>query len=125
MLYIPDYTFCGMTSLRYVHMPDSVVSIGWSAFADCTSLATVVLPEYVSIIGPQAFARCTSLNFVFLPESCIDIGADIFSELTTVVAFAVKDSYAAQYLQQSKFKGVIFILERGERMDEDFYFESG
>lgn len=51
--------FCGM-SIREVILPDSVDTIGSSAFAECSSLRKVVTnAEY---IGDSAFEYCTSLK---------------------------------------------------------------
>ena len=43
-------------------IPESVVSIGESAFRDCRFLQNVFIPHGVKSIGRGAFAGCTSLN---------------------------------------------------------------
>ena len=55
-------------------IPDSVTSIGESAFAACTSLTDVTIPDSVTSIGYGAFRDCTSLTDVTIPNSVISIG---------------------------------------------------
>jgi len=51
----------GKTDSEYV-IPNSVISIGDSAFENCTSLTSVTIPDSVTIIGRSAFENCTSLT---------------------------------------------------------------
>ncbi len=46
-------------------IPDSVTSIGYSAFRSCTSLANIVIGNSVTTIGEYAFNDCTSLADVY------------------------------------------------------------
>ena len=45
----------GVHTLREVHLPESLRSIGWMAFYGCTLLEEVVIPDAVTHIGSQAF----------------------------------------------------------------------
>ena len=56
-------------SLTSVVIPDSMTSIGSSAFSGCTSLASVVIPDSVTSIGDDAFADCDSLKTVYYTGS--------------------------------------------------------
>ena len=66
--------FC--SSLTSSTIPDSVTSIGDSAFEYCTSLTSVTIPDSVTSIGERAFACCTSLTSVTIPDSVTSIGEE-------------------------------------------------
>lgn len=53
-----------------VVIPDSVTSIGESAFRNCASLESVVIPNSVVSIGDSAFFGCESLKSVSVPKNC-------------------------------------------------------
>ena len=46
-------------------IPDSVTSIGISAFHDCFKLTSVVIPDSVTSIGNEAFYNCSNLSKVY------------------------------------------------------------
>ena len=59
-------------------IPDSVTSIGNSAFSGCSSLTSVTIPESVTSIGDSAFWGCKILTSVTIPDSVTSIGNDAF-----------------------------------------------
>ena len=59
-------------------IPDSVTSIGYSAFKYCTGLTSVTISNGVTSIGQGAFAYCTSLVSVAIPDSVTSIGEGAF-----------------------------------------------
>ena len=74
----------GITS---VDLPDTITSIGNSAFADCENLTTIDLPESLKVIDSYAFSGCTSLESIEIPDGVTTINSNAFidcSELETV-----------------------------------------
>lgn len=59
-------------------IPDSVTSIGESAFKGCRSLASITIPNSVTSIGNFAFLYCRSLKSITIPNSVISIGIRAF-----------------------------------------------
>lgn len=59
------YSFKGCASLHDIDfLPDSVTSIGQSAFAGCTGLKTLNLPTALTNLDIGAFGGCTSLTSI-------------------------------------------------------------
>ena len=77
--------FFAPSGLSSYTIPDSVTSIGSSAFYDCTELESVTIPESVTTIGYDAFSGCSGLKEVwFNADSCISGGFSGCSALATV-----------------------------------------
>ena len=55
-------------------IPNSVTSIGDSAFWGCRSLSDIVIPSSVTSIGDSAFWDCSSLSKIVIPSSVTSIG---------------------------------------------------
>ena len=60
-------------------IPDSVTSIGESAFSFCNSLTSINIPDSVNDIGDGAFAGCKSLTSINIPNSVKRIGYFAFA----------------------------------------------
>jgi hypothetical protein len=75
------------TGLTSVTIPDSVTSIGDSAFRNCTSLTNVIIGNSVTNIGYGAFAGCTSLTRMTIPASVINIGSSAFYGCSSLTNF--------------------------------------
>jgi hypothetical protein len=57
---------CGGAFQGVLRLPDSVISIGDSAFCRCTHLTSIILPSSVTEVGNHAFRMCTTLSNVIL-----------------------------------------------------------
>lgn len=60
-------------------IPNTVTSIGGSAFYDCKNLTNIVIPTSVTTIESAAFYRCYKLQDVEIPETVTSIGEAAFS----------------------------------------------
>ncbi len=63
-------------------IPDSVTSIGYSAFADAWRLTGVTIGSGVTSIGDRAFAGCRCLTSVTIPNNVVQIGKSVFEDCT-------------------------------------------
>lgn len=71
-------------NLTSINIPEGVTSIGWSAFNGCTSLNSIILPESLTSIESWAFGYCNSLSSIAIPESVTSIGDYAFSECSSI-----------------------------------------
>ena len=73
--------------LNSVIVPNTVTTIGESAFASSPHLSLVVLPNSIESFGQGAFARCYGLTSLHLPEGFTTISENMFFDcmgLTTI-----------------------------------------
>ena len=72
-------------------IPNSVISIGFSAFYGCSGLDSIDIPNSVSYIDYEAFRYCDGLTTITIPNSVTSIGGYAFygcSGLTSMTIFA-------------------------------------
>ena len=85
-----DYAFAGCSSLKAILLPDTVVSIGTSAFADCIKLTDARLPkgtDEFTEIRPSTFRGCKSLKSVNIPAYVRTISTSaLFLYVTSLLA---------------------------------------
>ncbi|MBQ7710944.1 MAG: leucine-rich repeat protein, partial [Bacteroidales bacterium] len=81
---IPNFAFYNLSRLTgSLTIPNSVTSIGNSAFSGCTGLTSVTIPNSVYSIGDQAFNSCTNLiGTLTIPNSVTNIGVLAFGNCT-------------------------------------------
>ena len=71
-------TWQGKTSLTSVVLPESLKSIGFSAFAFCTGLISFVIPPTVTSIEGSVFYNCSNLTSITLPSNITSIEGGLF-----------------------------------------------
>ena len=81
----------GKTNTSYT-IPDSVTSIGETAFANCISLTSVTIGNSVTTIGNSTFARCSSLTSVIIPNSVTSLGDAAFGWCSSLTSVTIPDS---------------------------------
>jgi len=81
-----------ITGYNSVELPESVVSIADSAFANCSEITEFSVGNNVEYIGPQAFYRCDKLSDIDLGNSLLEIGDNAFEGCTSLEAVDVPNS---------------------------------
>lgn len=77
-LYYAHHLFLNGKELNKLAIPNSVTSIGSSAFCGCSGLTSVTIPDNVTSIGGDAFYGCSSLISITIPNSVTYIGDGAF-----------------------------------------------
>ncbi len=87
LTYINAYAFRNCELLGSLTLPQTVRTIGTSAFEGCTNIrfhadgaTTSFLPSALETIGAKAFYQCDSLINVVIPEDVTSIDANAFAE---------------------------------------------
>ena len=89
---IGSSAFSDCSSLTSVTIPDSVTTIGSSAFSGCSSLTSITIPNNVTAIGEWAFYSCGNLTSVTIPNSVSAIGEWAFSGCRSLTSVTIPDS---------------------------------
>ncbi|MBR5892108.1 MAG: leucine-rich repeat domain-containing protein [Bacteroidaceae bacterium] len=83
-----------ITGCKNTVIPNSVTTIGNSAFESCTSLTSIEIPNSVTTIEEAAFYNCRYLTSITIPNSVTTIGERAFErcrKLTSVTSLIPAD----------------------------------
>ena len=80
------------TSITAVAIPDSVATIGDSAFYGCESLTRVSMGNGVTTIDESAFCYCRALTSITIPDSVTTIGDSAFYYCMALTSITIPDS---------------------------------
>lgn len=81
---IGDSAFAGCHNLVSLTINDAATSIGRRAFAECPLTTTLELGENITTIGNSAFYDCRGLKNVTIPQSVTSIGDSAFGECSSL-----------------------------------------
>ncbi len=95
--------FAPITHSGDYEIPNTVTSIGFSAFRSCSDLTSITIPNSVTSIGDNAFQGCTSLTSITIPDSVKKIGKYAFQDCSALTSITIPDSVTA--INLSTFKG--------------------
>lgn len=71
--------FDNRTEIQSVVVPDTIIAIGFSAFANCTSLSEIDLAQsQIDRLNSKMFENCTSLTSLVVPDTVTNIINDAF-----------------------------------------------
>ena len=95
--------FRNKTHVKEVILPDTVVRIRSGAFKG-SGLTHFEVPETLLSIGDEAFAECPDLKSVSFPDRNLEIGEKILAESPNAVVKCKKDSAAEKYAMENDYK---------------------
>ena len=84
-----------ITGCQSTVIPNSVTSIGGSAFEGCSGLTSVTIPNSVTSIGRYAFYGCSGLTSVTIPNSVTSIGSYAFYGCSGLTSVTIPNSVTA------------------------------
>ncbi len=106
---IQENAFFGCKKLTTVKLPNSVKTIGRTAFARCESLKDLVLNDGLSKIEEMAFSYCDSLEIATIPQSVEFIGGGVFTGCVNLAGVEIGDS--DNYMTVN---GALYEIDRAE-----------
>lgn len=101
---IGDSAFYGYTSLTSVIIPDSVTSIGNNAFQNCIKLTSATMGNNVTSIGNYTFGGCSSLTRITIPDSVTTIGDSAFERCSRLTQITIGNSSNLTSIGHCAFK---------------------
>ena len=102
---IGDSAFWGCDSLTSINIPNSVTIIEDHAFSGCYSLTSINIPNSVTTIGEGAFKGCDSLTSINIPNSVTTIGKSAFGGCDSLTNINIPNSVTT--IGNSAFNGCI------------------
>ena len=89
---IGDSAFWACSGLTSVTIPNSVTSIGNRAFSSCRGLTSIDIPNSVTSIGDYAFYYCRGLTSVTIGNSVTSIGYQAFCDCSGLTSVTIGNS---------------------------------
>ena len=94
---------CSTTKTGTFVIPDSVITIGNTAFARCKKLTSISIPKSVITIEDEAFSNCVNLTRILVPDSVTNIGRLAFIGCQKIDHLKLSNSLTA--IKSSTFGG--------------------
>ena len=89
---IGNSAFCGCSGLTELTLPDNIHFIEGEAFMGCSGLTELTLPNSVKSIGDGAFAYCSGLTKLTLPNILINIWESAFEGCSGLTELTLPNS---------------------------------
>ena len=106
---IGESAFADCAGLRSVTLPAGMTTISGSAFAGCMGLAEMTVPKEVTTIGAKAFSGCTALRRVELPEGLRGLAEAVFADCVSLQSVSLPPGMVS--IGRSAFSGCAGLTE--------------
>jgi len=111
--YIGEYCFAGLP-ITSVSLPQSLLTIGDSAFRECENLGTIVFPPKLCTIGRYAFCECRKLSAISF-DACTEL---------RVIQFCAFNSCSPEILRLPEGLTTVEDSSFGDIYVKDLYYPS-
>ena len=81
--------FRGCSSIESISIPSNVIQIGEYAFRGCSSIESISIPNSVNQIGESAFEGCSALKSINLPDGLTNLSRNVFSSCSSLKAISL------------------------------------
>ena len=110
------------------NIPNSVRTIGESAFLNCDKLKEIKIPSGVKKIDLDMFSDCKNLKSLYLSKNIKHIEDGVFFENKNLTIYCPKDSYAESYAKKQGINyknndGIMYKLNEFFIMIKDSIFK--
>ena len=105
---IGSSAFYGCEALTDITLGSKLKKIESQTFYGCTVLPSIVLPYNVTTIGDSAFVNCTKLTQITVPRNTTSIASNAFSYPKKMTMYGPSDCYAQTY---ANGKGIKYVTQ--------------
>ena len=105
---IGSSAFYGCEALADITLGSKLKKIESQTFYGCTVLPSIVLPYNVTTIGDSAFVNCTKLTQITVPRNTTSIASNAFSYPKKMTMYGPSDCYAETY---ASGKGIKYVTQ--------------
>ena len=118
--------FANCSNLKSVNLPETIETIKASGFYGCKNLSKLIVPNGVTGIGQYAFVGCENLKVLSIPDSVTYIASAAFNNCNNLTIYCKSGSYAEKYAKEKNIPYEIIKLsniEVIESADNTVYIE--
>ena len=84
-----------------IKLPNTINSIGYSAFSGCTNLTNIEIPDSVTSICMGAFEECRKLESIRIPNSAT-LGDEVFYKCINLKTFKISENHPDYSTDETK-----------------------
>ena len=93
---IGSSAFYGCEALADITLGSKLKKIESQTFYGCTALPSIMIPYNVTTIGDSAFVNCTKLTQITVPRNTTSIASNAFSYPKKMTMYGPSDCYAKE-----------------------------